>query len=118
MRRLLPLLVLLLAPAAAHAAETRCGWFYNPTPSNAWLIDGDGEWLISSQDVVASAEGDWPLTGTWVKQNAGDYGYGCTCARVETDPSAGRITRIISSKPRTLAQCRADPDLRGREPKE
>ena len=118
MRLLLPLLAL-LAPVAAQAAETRCGWFHNPTPSNAWLVDSDGEWLIASQGgLVPAAEGDWPRTGEWVGTNAGSYGYGCSCARVETDPAERRVIRIISSKPRTLAQCRADPALRGKEPAE
>ena len=41
------LIVLLHAmPAFAadqSAAKTRCGWFENPAPGNAWLTDRDGE---------------------------------------------------------------------------
>jgi hypothetical protein len=29
--------------------ETRCGWLYNPTPLNWYLIDKDGRWIISQQ---------------------------------------------------------------------
>jgi len=29
--------------------ETRCGWFSNPTPANAWLWDREAEWIIGVQ---------------------------------------------------------------------
>ena len=34
---------------AATPFETRCGWFSNPTPSNAFLSDRHGEWIIGLQ---------------------------------------------------------------------
>ncbi|HET7863945.1 MAG TPA: DUF4087 domain-containing protein, partial [Burkholderiaceae bacterium] len=40
------------APAAGAAAAQpalRCGWFDNPTPGNATLVDRDGEWTIGLQ---------------------------------------------------------------------
>jgi len=114
LRPIMPALAALavLFPAASQAAETRCGWFYNPSPANAWLIDKDGEWTIAEQGGF-QAEGDWPQIGEQVVVN-GNKGYGCTCARVETGD--GRILRIISSQPKTLAACRADPALQGKEP--
>src|SRR5678815_3794432 len=39
--------------------ETRCGWFENPTPANAWLVDKNGEWTIGIQGGY-QADGDWP----------------------------------------------------------
>jgi hypothetical protein len=38
-----------LAPMAARAASVRCGWFDNPSPSNASLYDKDGESTIAVQ---------------------------------------------------------------------
>jgi Protein of unknown function (DUF4087) len=35
--------------AALLAAVVRCGWFDNPSPSNAWLHDRDGAWSIGIQ---------------------------------------------------------------------
>lgn len=31
----------------AKAVGTRCGWLYNPTPRDWYLIDKDGRWIIS-----------------------------------------------------------------------
>jgi hypothetical protein len=47
------------APAVAPRAETRCGWFSNPTPNNASLTDRNGEWTIAIQGEF-EAKGDWP----------------------------------------------------------
>lgn len=100
------------------AAETRCGWFLNPTPSNAWLIDAVGEWVISMQG-GEQAEGNWPVfkRSQWVKTN-GSYGYGCACMKVETNPSDKRITKIVSGYAKSLSSCRADKALKGKEPKD
>lgn len=64
---------------AVEQAETRCGWFSNPTPANAWLHDRDGQWTIGAQG-GHHAEGDWPSfkAGQWVETN-GHYGHGCAC---------------------------------------
>ena len=37
----------LISVRAESKPETRCGWFSNPTPANAWLTDKNGEWLFS-----------------------------------------------------------------------
>lgn len=36
-----------LSAAPALAAETRCGWYWNPTPGNLWLMDKDDTWTIT-----------------------------------------------------------------------
>jgi hypothetical protein len=99
------------------AAETRCGWFANPTPSNAWLNDAAGEWVISMQSGY-QAEGDWPdfKPNQWVKTNV-NYGYGCACMRVATDKRQKRILKIFSATARPLSACRRDKALRGAEPR-
>src|SRR5690349_18304425 len=58
--------------SAAHPAEgpdpssakflRRCGWVDNPTPSNWWLVDRDGEWEIGLQGGY-QAKGDMPDFG-------------------------------------------------------
>lgn len=104
---------------AAHKAsakppvENRCGWFVNPSPANAWLIDRDGEWTIAIQG-AEQAEGDWPppiRASQWVRYGVGSYGHGCACMRVETDREDMRIKRIVSSEGKPLSQCRRDPRL-------
>lgn len=87
---------------------TRCGWFSNPTPSNASLFDRDAEWTISVQGGY-QAEGDWPEFGPreWVETNV-HYGYGCACMNVGVDRSRHVITKIVSSRALSLATCRQD----------
>src|SRR5215210_2248716 len=69
--------------SGAVRAETRCGWFDNPTPANASLHDREDEWIIAVQG-GHQAEGDWPEFGPkqWVETNV-HYGYGCACLTVE-----------------------------------
>jgi hypothetical protein len=101
------------APKSKTAGyETRCGWFSNPTPSNAWLFDRDGEWTVSVQGGF-QAEGDWPDfgAGEWVETNV-HYGYGCACLKAAVDRPALKITRIVSARALPLAKCREDPALR------
>lgn len=100
-----------VAPTTA-AAETRCGWFDNPTPANASLHDREGEWIISVQG-GHQAEGDWPSFGPkqWVETN-GHYGYGCACMSVEVDRASGRVVEIKSARARPLSACRRDRALK------
>lgn len=103
------------AAAGKNAVENRCGWFVNPTPGNAWLIDRDGEWTIAVQG-GPQAEGDWPPNfpaKQWVPldDSGRGYGHGCACLRVRTDRGEQRITRIVSSQAKPLAQCRNDRAL-------
>ena len=97
---------------ARSGFETRCGWFSNPTPANAWLWDREAEWIIGVQGGFQS-EGEWPdfKPRQWVRQN-GDYGYGCTCLRVRVNRQTHQVLEIKSSRTRALAQCRQDPALK------
>jgi Protein of unknown function (DUF4087) len=94
------------------APETRCGWFSNPTPANAWLNDSEGEWTISIQGGY-QAEGDYPdfKPSQWVKTN-GPHGYGCACMKVTTDKSEMKILKIFSATARPLSACRKDKKLK------
>jgi hypothetical protein len=95
--------------------ETRCGWFSNPTPGNAWLNDRHGEWLIGIQG-GHQAEGDWPSfkDKDWVETN-GHYGYGCACMKISVDHETSKVSRILTASSRPLATCRKDRSLK--EPK-
>ena len=101
--------------ANEERVETRCGWFSNPTPGNAWLNDRHGEWLIGIQG-GHQAEGDWPSfkDRDWVKTN-GHYGYGCACMKVSVDHETTKVSRIFTASSRPLATCRRDRTLK--EPK-
>ncbi len=103
---------------ATFVAETRCGWFHNPTPANAWLIDRDGEWTIGVQGGY-QAEGDWPSfkDSQWVKTNV-NYGYGCACMNVSVNKDENKIVEIRSATARPLAACRKDKAIKRKEPKE
>lgn len=110
----------LSAQAAPQSApllqEKRCGWYWNPTPGNAWLVDAKGQWLISSQAPSApEAEGEWPSfpdQSQWVVTNAGSYGYGCACMTVTRQKGSKNISKIIESNAQPLAICLADKHLR------
>lgn len=104
-----------LVVAVEAAAVTRCGWFVNPTPANAWLIDAAGEWTVSVQG-GHQADGNWPefSDSRWVETN-GHYGYGCACMKVSTDRNR-RVQRIYSAYSRPLSACRSDRAIRNREP--
>jgi Protein of unknown function (DUF4087) len=109
-------LSLILGEASAEEVigktQTRCGWFVNPTPSNAWLNDRDGQWIIATQG-GRQAEGDWPNFGAsrWVETN-GHYGYGCACIKAVVLEKTHEIDRIISSRVRPLSTCRKDRSLK------
>ena len=99
------------AAAPAHP-QTRCGWFVNPTPGNAWLEDRDGEWTIATQGDY-EADGDWPPfeDAQWVPVN-GSHGYGCACLEAVVDAQAHRVVRILSARARPLEVCRRDRALK------
>jgi len=102
---------------AQSRVELRCGWFSNPTPANAWLIDRNGEWTIGIQGGY-QAEGDWPEIedSQWVKTNV-HYGYGCACIKATVDRKQERVIKIVSSYGKTLAACRKDAALKKKEPR-
>lgn len=97
---------------APVVAETRCGWFSNPTPANASLHDREDEWVIGVQG-GQQADGDWPSFSPkqWVNTN-GHYGYGCACMSVEVDRESGRVTQINNARARPLSACRRDKALK------
>ena len=98
--------------SAGSRFETRCGWFSNPTPGNAWLDDRDGQWIVGTQG-GHQAEGDWPdfKPRQWVKTN-GSYGYGCACVRVRVNHGTREVLEIKSAYARSLASCRKDGALK------
>ena len=100
------------ATATVEKAETRCGWFSNPTPANASLYDRDDEWIIGVQG-GHQAEGEWPNFSPkqWVETNV-HYGYGCACLRVQVDHPNKRVIKIESARARPLSLCRHDRALR------
>lgn len=111
---LLPLLASASGKAAAALQEqTRCGWFYNPSPNNASLTDRDGEWAIAVQGQF-DAKGDWPEfnKSQWISSGNASYGHGCACMRVVADPGARRIMSILASTAKPLATCRRDKMLK------
>lgn len=106
---------LLVGHAAAGGtphAVMRCGWFSNPTPANAWLIDREAQWTVGTQG-GPQAEGDWPefKPSQWVRTN-GSYGYGCACMAVVADPRTREISVIESARARRLDICRHDRRLK------
>jgi hypothetical protein len=90
----------------------------NPTPANAWLIDGSGEWIIGTQG-GHQADGNWPVFSKrmWVATNR-SYGYGCACMKVTTDASDKRVLKINTARAIPLSTCRADKSIRGKEPRD
>ncbi|WP_092747302.1 DUF4087 domain-containing protein [Rhizobium aethiopicum] len=106
-------LMMLLAPAAAHA-ERRCGWLENPSMRNWSLLDADGGWIIMENGSGYKAEGMDKIpdltTGEYVYTYAA-HGYGCACMDVETDGEEG-ISRIHSVRQLPLSRCRSDPAIR------
>ena len=98
--------------AGAAAAETRCGWFSNPTPANASLHDREAEWIIGVQG-GHQAEGDWPEFSPkqWIETNV-HYGYGCACLSVEVDRESSRVVKILRARARPLSACRRDKALK------
>ena len=99
-------------PSDATFSDTRCGWFSNPTPSNASLHDKEAEWIIGVQG-GHQAEGDWPEFGPrqWVRTN-NNYGYGCACMRVQANRRTHEVSRIESAQARSLSACRKDAALK------
>jgi hypothetical protein len=116
MKKIMTAFAFLAFPLFCQAAdwETRCGWLENPTPANFWLNDKDGSWTISEQggysakgvDNISLTRGD-----EWVVTNVGDYGFGCACAQVKTDPAAKRVLEIKSVGQKLLKVCLQDMAL-------
>lgn len=97
--------------SAGNRIETRCGWYVNPTPANAWLWDRHGQWTIGLQGGY-QAEGSRPdfTPQQWVETNR-HYGYGCACMKVKVNYQTRKILEIKSSYAKSLKACRQDRSL-------
>ena len=99
--------------------QWRCGWLSNPTPSNIWLQDRDGEWLIAPQGVYQTP-GDWPWPdfkqSEWIETNVGSYGYGCACLKMQVNPKTRRVLAIKQAYSKPLRACRQEPRLKEPRP--
>lgn len=102
-------------------AETRCGWFDNPTPANNFLTDADGDWILTMQGGYrVDGYDDLPPASfkfkeQWQTFGAASYGYGCACLVGKFDLDTGYMIRVESMRPQPLEQCHMDPDLPSRE---
>ena len=97
---------------ADAAPERRCGWLANPSPANWWLLDRDGEWVLSVQgrEPVPGLDTIPDMTTLgWVGTN-GPHGYGCACLVLDTAPGR-RVVRILSGEPLPTQRCNADRAL-------
>ncbi|ELY5817304.1 DUF4087 domain-containing protein [Cronobacter turicensis] len=107
-------LFLLLCHFFTFSKEIRCGWLENPTPSNIWLADKDGEWVISLQGDREAIDIE-RLSGFSEKEylnTNGNYGYGCACLLVDIDKAGGFVTKIYHSDNVSLAKCKNDAALK------
>ena len=104
---------MLVATQAWAEPQKRCGWWDNPSPSNVWFFDADGEWTVSTQG-GPQATGPWPKfkDSQFVPTNGLSYGHGCACLTVEADKEAKHITKIKAAKALPLQKCRADAKLK------
>ena len=116
--RLTPLtLITLLATPTLATAETRCGWYHNPTPGNVILEDADGQWWISTQgsapvpgfDDAYTPAFDNRVRIDYAGQVTDRYGYSCACAEgAFTGDAVLSISRLTELP---IAQCEDDPNL-------
>ena len=111
-----------LLAALPAQAETRCGWYHNPTPANVILEDADGQWWLSMQgrapvpgfEDAYTTEFDDRLRIDYAGQVTQRYGYSCACAEGEFDASRGQYDNVLSVSRLTeipLSRCEQDPAL-------
>jgi Protein of unknown function (DUF4087) len=99
--------------ATSATAKVLCGWYDNPSPQNAYLIDRTGEWVLSEMG-GHQTEGDWNPNfkkSQWFLSGSGGYGYGCACMKVVTNKTSMQITRVLSAKARAIDACYFDKTL-------
>lgn len=106
--------------AGAAQAETRCGWFENPTPGNFWITDAHGVWWLARQGLPETPgweTADWSKAAfkgdAWVPTHPnGEYGFGCGCIEGTFGAVAeGEVRRVKSIRSLPLRQCLADAAL-------
>jgi hypothetical protein len=116
---LLSVAVLAALPAGA---ETRCGWYHNPTPGNVMLEDADGQWWLSRQggapvpgfDAAYTARFDNRLRLDYAGAVTQRYGFSCACAEGRFDanrPPYETVLSISSLREIPLDRCEGDPKL-------
>lgn len=111
--------IVLASASPTLAAETRCGWYMNPTPGNLWLMDKDATWTITSQAQATGPDAkgventpDFDDKQFVETNNPGSgYGYGCACMSVTTDAANEQITEVFSGEIKPLSVCKADKSL-------
>lgn len=99
--------------SAPSRTQRLCGWYDNPSPQNAYLIDRTGEWVLSEM-AGHQAEGNWsPDFGKsqWFLSGSGSYGYGCACMNVIAEKANMKITKVLSSRARPIDACYFDKTL-------
>jgi len=104
-------------PVRQLTVSTRCGWFDNPSPGNADLLDAGGSWSVAQQG-GHQAQGQWPSfpASKWVRTGVGSYGYGCACLTGRFDADSQDVLAITRSRAQPLSACRSDKALKGLEP--
>jgi len=106
--------IMLCISPISFAKETRCGWLDNPTPSNLWLIDKDGEWNISKQGGHEALGLDKIKDFSekqYIRTN-GSYGRGCSCLVVDVDTKNKTISKIYSAKNIDISRCQSDKKIK------
>lgn len=112
MRRTLLLAILLTASPAFAAPITLCGWVDNPTPSNWWLTDNSGEWIISTQMGPMADGVEIPdFKENWIINNSGGHGFGCACIKATVDNATHQVKEMHSFKVLPLKRCQNDKNL-------
>jgi Protein of unknown function (DUF4087) len=118
----LALMTTALLAALPAAAETRCGWYHNPSPANVILEDADGQWWLAMQgsppvpgfDDAYTPEFDNRLRLDYQGQPTDRYGSSCACAEGRFDATRGQYDNVLSIsslREIPLERCEADPKL-------
>jgi hypothetical protein len=108
-------IVLVMISFTSVAEEIRCGWLDNPTPANVWLVDKEGQWVISTQGLENSLSDQsmdlvyqaFKNERQYVRTN-GNHGFSCACLTLETDKSDHSVTHVSESKQLDLKRCLED----------
>jgi len=111
------LLTLTFLAALPARAETRCGWYHNPTPGNVYIEDADGQWWISTQGNAPAPGFEDAYTPAFDNRLRIDYAgeitqrYGFSCACADGSFSNGDALSISRLREIPLARCEGDPKL-------
>lgn len=109
--------VMIILGGAAQA-ETRCGWYENPSASNHWLTDANDTWVLMQMGSTA-APGFFELPqeafdfgSGWIESRNNGYGSACACIEGDFGPvGSGEVIHVRSMQALPLARCAADPAL-------